>query len=216
MGLFDLFSNDSAEKAAAAQKAGLEAGRTTAYNYLDSGTSKLQDQYSKALGYYEPYSTAGTSATNMYSNALGLNGATGTQAAQDAYTQGAGYQFNMDQGLQALERARSAGGMLSSGNTDTDAMKYASGLASQDYNSWLSNLAGLSSQGLTAASGQSGVSTTLGDRLYGSDATKAQIGWNTETGKGNADATALMNNYNVGGNILGAATLGAKLLGFGM
>ncbi len=41
-----------------------------------------------------------------------------------------GYKFNLDQGLQALLRARSAGGMLGSGNTDTDAISFASGLAS--------------------------------------------------------------------------------------
>lgn len=46
-----------------------------------------------------------------------------------------GYKFNMDQGMQALLRARSAGGMLSSGNTDTDAMSFASGLASNTLNS---------------------------------------------------------------------------------
>lgn len=45
-----------------------------------------------------------------------------------------GYKFNMDQGLQALLRARSAGGMLSSGNTDTDALSFASGLASNTLN----------------------------------------------------------------------------------
>jgi len=49
---------------------------------------------------------------------------------QKALEGSGGYQFNMDQGMQALTRARAAQGMLGSGNTDTDAMSFASGLAS--------------------------------------------------------------------------------------
>ena len=50
---------------------------------------------------------------------------------QKALEGSGGYQFNMDQGLQALQRTRAAQGMLGSGNTDTDTMSFASGLASQ-------------------------------------------------------------------------------------
>lgn len=50
---------------------------------------------------------------------------------QNALEGSGGYQWNLGQGLQALTRARAAGGMLNSGNTDTDAMSFASGLASQ-------------------------------------------------------------------------------------
>jgi hypothetical protein len=46
-----------------------------------------------------------------------------------------GYQFNMDQGLQALQRTRAAQGMLNSGNTDTDTLSFASGLAGNTLNS---------------------------------------------------------------------------------
>lgn len=45
-----------------------------------------------------------------------------------------GYKFNLGQGLQALQRTRAAQGMLNSGNTDTDTLTFASGLASNTLN----------------------------------------------------------------------------------
>jgi hypothetical protein len=47
------------------------------------------------------------------------------------------YGFSLDQGLQALDRTHAAAGNLSSGNADTDAMKYATGLAGQTYGNYL-------------------------------------------------------------------------------
>lgn len=220
MGLFDLFSNKPAQNAAAAQVSGLQTGRQAAYQQIDKGLAGYTDQSNKALGYYDQLNGTGANANTMYGNALGLNGTSGTAAAQGAYTTAPGYQFQMDQEMQALDRQRAASGSLASGGASADAIKYAQGLASQDYGSWLDRLMGLNTQYGNTTNARAAITTGLGDKQYDTGLTKGQIGWNTEVGTGNAVAQAEMNKYNTAGNTLGAimggATLGARLLGFNM
>lgn len=220
MGIGDLFSNDAAVNAANAQAAGLNKGRREAYKYIDQGQADYTGQSNQALGYYDQLNATGQKANTTYADALGLNGADAGAAARSAYTTSPGYDFQMEQGLQALDRQRAASGSLASGGASADAIKYATGLASQDYGSWLDRLAGLNTQYGNTTNARAAITTGLGDTLYGTGLTKGQIGWNTETGKGNAYAQAEMNKYNVAGNTLGAAmggaTLGARLLGFNM
>lgn len=214
-----LFSNDTAMNAANYQAAGLMSGKNKAFGQIDAGQQGYTDQSNKALGYYDQLNSTGSAANQTYADALGLNGADGALAAQQQYTTLPGYQFQMDQGLQALDRQRAASGSLASGGASADAIKYAQGLASQDYSSWLDRLSGLNSQYGNTTNARAGITSDLGQNLYDTGLTKGQIAWNTATGIGNAYANAEMNNYNVAGNQLGAITgglsLGARLLGFG-
>lgn len=61
------------------------------------------------------------------------------------------YAFTRDQGLQSLERGAAARGGLYSGGADADRMKFASGLASQEYGNHWNRLAGLSGVGQATA-----------------------------------------------------------------
>lgn len=88
------------------------------------------------------YLDLGKLGANTYADAMGLNGAAGAARAQDAFHTGPGYQFGLDQGLQALERNASRYGRSDSGNTDLDLMKYATGYANQAYGDWMNNLSG--------------------------------------------------------------------------
>lgn len=88
------------------------------------------------------YLDLGKSGAGLYADALGVNGADGTARARSAYETSPGYQFGMDQGLQALDRSASAHGRLQSGNADLDILKYATGYAQDDYNKWLGGLSG--------------------------------------------------------------------------
>lgn len=63
------------------------------------------------------------------------------------------YKFARDQGLQSLERGASARGGMYSGGADADRMSFASGLASQNYNSFYNRLQSMAGQGQTTASG---------------------------------------------------------------
>src|SRR5690606_5334502 len=58
-----------------------------------------------------------------------------------------GFQFQLDTGLDALDRRAASRGMLGSGNTNLDTLGYATGLANQSYQNWLSGLSGLTTLG---------------------------------------------------------------------
>lgn len=109
------------------------------------GTGLLQDNQGKILGelgqgydaaqgflgqagdLYKGMTAAGQPGLDKY-GALTLGSGADIQRALEGT---GGYQFNMDQGLQALQRSRAAQGMLASGNTDTDTLAFAQGLAGQ-------------------------------------------------------------------------------------
>lgn len=63
------------------------------------------------------------------------------------------YAFTRDQGLQSLERGAASRGGMYSGGADADRMKFASGLASQEFGNHWNRLSGLAGTGQTAASG---------------------------------------------------------------
>lgn len=213
MSLFNLFSTKPAEEAAAARKRGLQTGFSEAQKYLTSGTEKAQGYYGQAAGLYDPYVTQGNNASTMYSNALGLNGQPGTTAAQGAFQAGPGYQFAVDQGLEAAKRAS---GGVQSGNLLDELVRRGQGYANQEYGGWLDRIGRLGTQGLQATGakagvmqGQGGLEANLGQNL-------GQNAWNMNTGIGNAEAEAKMSKYAAAGNMLGAITGGLSLAGKAM
>lgn len=206
--LGDLFGGGAEKRAA-------EANRGLLSDYLGKGTAALDTAYgnsqgylNNALGAYTPLSDlAGQyrQGTDLYLNALGVNGAAGTQAAQDAFTTGPGYQQGIDAGLDAINRRRAAGGMLDSGNADLDALNFAQNNQNTQYNNWLSNLAGLNQNALSATSGaaqgQAGAYGALSD-LSQTDATN-RIGLYGNVTSGNVSA----NNMQAAGEAAGAKNL---------
>lgn len=149
-----------------------------------------------------------TGAT-MYSNALGLNGADGVQAAQDAFQAGPGYQFARDQGLDAVMRKASAMGRVGSGNTSMDLVNYATGLADQTYNSWLDRVGGYM-ENLGGATG--GVNAALGGLTdWAGSIASAKMGANNQTAAGKEA------NQGWGTDLLSTiASVGGKAFGYGV
>lgn len=68
-----------------------------------------------------------------------------------SFAQSPDYQFALDQGQGALDRDAASRGSLFSGGHSTDVMKFAQGLASQNYNNYYNRLAGLAGVGQTSA-----------------------------------------------------------------
>jgi hypothetical protein len=114
------------------------------------------------------------------------------------------YGFSLNQGLQALNRTHAAAGNLSSGNADTDALNYATGLANQTYSSYLSGLSPYLGQQTTATQGLAGVDTGLGNALGTLDVNEGNAANATQTAIGSSNAAATLNNYNIGANDLNA------------
>lgn len=121
----------------------------------------------------QPYQDTGLQANSQLSSAL-ASGDLGGTFTPDDLTQDPGYQFNLAQGQQALDRQQSARGGLYSGAALKAAQDYGQGLADNTYNNayqrWLSGqqntynmLAGQSSQGQNAAKGLGNIYSNIGD-----------------------------------------------------
>jgi hypothetical protein len=225
MGLFDIFSGDEGSQAATqaynAQTAALKKGQKKAVNSLESGAKQAAPNYQQGAAAFAPFQANGVQGSNMLSNALGLNGQQGYDAATGAFHQGPGFQFALDQANQNVMRNQAQTGGLNSGNTLTALSDRAQGLQNQEYNNWISNLQGLSGQGLQGATGQAQELNQLGGLFNTLGQNKATVYQNTAQGLGTAGANLAQNQYaaqnganqNIWGAITGGLGLGAQLLG---
>lgn len=103
------------------------------------------------------------------------------------------YQWTQQQGLQGIDRSAAARGSLYSGGADADRMKFAQGLASQEYGNFWNRLAGVSGTGQTSA-------TNLGSLGQQS---ASNIG-NALIGAGNARASAYQSQADTNAQTIGA------------
>jgi hypothetical protein len=158
MGLFDIFSSSGGEKNA---RSGYKLQTKALNQGFDIGAGALNQGYNQSQGYlkeglpaYDALIAYGKQGMDAYGNLAGLNGA---EAAAQANKASPGYQFQLSQGLQALDRNRANTGGYNSGNWGTDSMDYASGLASQDYFKRLGALQPYFGLGQNAAAGQAAI-----------------------------------------------------------
>lgn len=85
----------------------------------------------------------------------------------DAYKKNAGYDFQLNQGDQAIGGTAAARGLLNSGSTQKSLAKFQSGLGSTMYNNWLDRLSGAASLGLGAAGALTGAGATSSSSATG-------------------------------------------------
>lgn len=205
--LFDLFSNDDAEKAAAQRNAGLQSGLEALQGYYSQGQNAINTGYGNASNLYGNLAASTGAGANAYGDASGANGAAGLQRAtqnfQSSPLYGA-YGFSLNQGLQALDRTHAAAGNLNSGNADTDTLNYATGLAGQQYNNYLQGLNPYLGANANAVAGQANAATGQANALNSSYQALGNADNATQTGIGASNAAATLNNYNIGANDLNA------------
>jgi hypothetical protein len=218
MGLFDLFSNDTAEQAAQQRNAGLQKGYDTLSSTYGQGRDALTAGYGKAGDLYKSLMDKYSGGTTAYGDATGANGPEGYARAITNFKTDPGYGFTMDQGLQALDRTHAAAGNLSSGNADADTLKFATGLADKSYGDYVSRLLPYFGAEAGAVGGTAGAATGGDTAINQSFQGQGNAANANYTGQGASDAAATMNNYNVGANQLSALTGLAKGAGnlFGM
>lgn len=135
--------------------------------YIDAGSAEAKDYLGQAGDIYGDMSQMGLDNLGFYKDALGLSGADGSAAARERFQAGPGYDFQMSQGLDALERRAGARGQLNSGNTNIDTLRFASGLADSEWDDYLANLQGFDSANrnmyMAGAQGQAGSLGSLAD-----------------------------------------------------
>jgi Chaperone of endosialidase len=229
MSIFDIFNNNAATQAAQDQIAGLQQGYKVASGAINTGSQDLTTNYMQALQPFLQNYNQATQGTNAYANALGLNGgAASAGSAAAAYASNPAYQFQLQQGDQNVLRNAAATGTTASGATLNALQQQGQGLANTTYQQYLSNLQPFLGQSSTAASGIGGTYTGLGSGLNANQNSLANLGWQEQTGIGNANANAALgqdaasaNIFGSLGNVLGGiaslgtgggATLGGTLL----
>jgi hypothetical protein len=218
MGLFDLFSNDSAEKAAADANAGATAGYGQLSDLYGQGRNALTTNYNNASSLYTPLIASTGAGAKAYGDASGANGTAGLQSAMDTFKnsgQYGTYGFTLGQGLQALNRTHAAAGNPDSGNADADTLNYATGLAGKTYSDYLSGLSPYLGANSSAVSGAASVDTGLGSALNQSYQGQGGAANNTQTTIGNNNAGADLNNYKVSANLWNGISGGLNFLSGG-
>ena len=198
---FDIFTTDAADKAADAQKAGLNAGYNLASTNIGQGIDALKTNYTAALQPFMTNFNNATAGTTALGNALGLNGQAGNDAARAAFMNNPGYQFQLEQGNNAINAQAAATGMNASGNQLIDLAKFNQGLAGTSWNNYVGALQPYLGASNAAAGGIANVNTGLGNQLAGQYDSLANLGWQKETGIGNANANADLAANNASANI---------------
>ncbi len=213
MGLFDLFSSGNEKAAANAQRSGYDKGWNRFAKFAQRGLNEFNNYNNMAYNEYAGLDALGNNGVSAYGNALGLNGSAGSQSAISAFQQNPGYQFALNQGLDALDRRASARGMLNSGNTTADTLNYANGLASQNWQQYINNLANTVGVAQNTAQAQAGIRSGQGQGNLATRLVMADTANNREIGKGNATANYQLSKDQTGANALGAIGLGSKIIG---
>jgi hypothetical protein len=154
--------------AAAAVGAGVSAvagiaGGIMQKNAIDKGASQARDALSQgvttATNQLSPWTTTGVPANADQADLLGLNGPDAATAAMAKYQTSPGYQFQLDQGLRAVDAGAAAKGMLRSGATLKAEQIFGAGLADSDFGNYWNRLNQLSSTGFDAAKGIANAAT---------------------------------------------------------
>lgn len=209
-----------------AQTDAANADRSAYNQYQDQSLGALQSAYGTGTGALQAAGGAYTPLANLgatYSsgaptlmNALGANGPQGNAAATAAFQASPGYQFQLQQGEQGVARQMAAGGMGASGNADIAAANYASGLANQNYQQWITNLQNTGQMGLSgtsgAAAGQASADTGLASLAQNYGQNQTGVFGNVASGMANANQLQAQGQAQGAQNILGAGLSLATML----
>ncbi len=204
----------STQASAAQQAADIAQAAGTSANQTNAET------YNKQITALQPYVDAGTNGLDALKTALAPGGSLSQQFSFDPskIADNPDYQFQLNEGLKAVQRAASATGTLGSGGTLKALTQYSQGLASneigQAYQQALSTFgtnrnSAVQNLSIPLSLGQYGTSGVLNalssyNNLYSQNSLgTAQIVGNDLTSKANAQAAGTVGSANAYGGALG-------------
>lgn len=118
--------------------------------YAMGAIQEWQRAGNENLAGMRPYAEQGGQAFGTLSDFLGVNGQANANNALANYRSAPGYQFQLNEGLGAINNSAAARGGLNSGATLKALQGYGQNLADQDFQQHLKNLGGLGTMGMTA------------------------------------------------------------------
>jgi hypothetical protein len=157
-------------------------------------------QSNKALE--TPFINSGDTAETELNGFLGLGGdPNATDAAFQKYLDSTGYQFNLDQGLDAVAQSKAASGLLGSGSLVKALDAYGTGLADQYGQQYVGDLQNEVSTGAGAANALAGQGQAYAGQVSANNNNAATASANAGYSAANAFNTAI-------GTSLGAISRG--------
>ncbi len=120
-----------------------------------------------------PYLYQGENALTQYGNIAGVNGSDAAAYAMNQFTTSPGYQYQLQQGLRAVDAGAASKGILRSGATLKAEQTLGTNLASQDFSSYINRLSDLSGLGSRAATSAANADLGVGTQISGTNASAA-------------------------------------------
>jgi len=154
----------------AASNASNQASQAAAAN------NALQSQiYNENSANAQPYIQRGNAAGNELNGFLGLGGdPAASQAALNTYLNSTGYQFNFNQGQDAVTTDKAASGLLNSGSTLKALDTFGTGLADQYGQQYEQNLQGVANTGQSAVNSLTGAGQNYANAVSSNNNNAAQ------------------------------------------
>lgn len=170
------------------------------------GVEENRRQFDLVQTLLKPYVEGGAAAFKQQQNLLGLGGAASQQQAISALQNSPFFQAQLNQGTNAILQNASATGGLRGGNVQGALSQFAPQLLQQTYQNQLTNLDGLASAGLGAATG-------TGKAAQNAAAQNSQLFGNMGQAQAGAYLARAQNNQNMIGGLFGMA---GNILGGGL
>lgn len=149
---------------------GQEKAAQIAQQTADKNNAFAQGIYDSNKSLATPYINNGTNASSAQAALLGLGGDTAAQQqAFQNFTNSDGYQFGLQNGLNAVNASAFAKGGGLSGATLKSLNNYAQNAAQTEFGNYYNDLGGLSGQGLSALSTLTGAGTNLTNSVTSSN-----------------------------------------------
>ena len=175
-------------------------------------------QYDQSRADVMPWLDTGKQGLSKLSMLLGIGDNTGNSAdygslntpfTQDQFQQSPSYQFNLDQGEQAVNRANAAGGRYSSPSTIQELLKYSQGLASNEFSNAFNMdaqnkdrtynmLAGISGSGQNAAGQTAAIGQNYANNVTDLNSQASQINLSAQADKAARRQSAFSNLISLG------------------
>jgi hypothetical protein len=187
------------------------AAQTAAQN------NALQQQtYESNKALIQPAVDRGNAAGDELNGFLGLGGDPAkTQAAFNTYLASTGYQFNRQQGLDAVNQSKASQGLFNSGSTLEALDNYATGEANQYGQQYVGDLSGVANTGEGAVNALAGAATNNANAQSSNNNSAATVAANAGIASA-ANINGLIGNaFKAYGQFAGGNSFGASSFGDG-
>jgi len=227
-----ILGSSAASKAAQQQAAGQQNAIDTTNAAKSESLSREAGLYSDEKAALNPYQTAGTGALAGLAAGTAPGGQfVGSPTSSQVMAQSPGYQFNLDEGTKALQRAEAASGTVGSGGAVKAGVQYAQDYATNSYqnayNQYMgtrqsnyNNLLQLAGLGQTANGQFLGAAQNYGAATTGVDENTANKVGGYQAGIGDSQASGTIGAANawtgaLSGLAHATSGIGAKSTGYG-